>query len=252
MKKQKDEKWLDKLISRVINEGEPQFDAEKWKQKYPKEFQLLKSRAGQPSSVYQVNIWRRVAQSKITKLAAAAVLLIALGYAIALLRAPRELDADQLHALETSLKSSLEPAIRQSLREELSRDWQLTLANNYVQLKDELNQQFQRDLNEFAVWTFAASNTVTNQLLTELIQSINAAQTQDRRWVAAALEQIELNRLRDKVQLANGLETLALYTDDELMRTKQDVAGWIAYSQPDSFVPEEQKSIKNSIERSKK
>ena len=79
MKKQENEKWLDELISRTINSGEPQFDAEKWKQKYPEEFQLLKSRAAQVSSARQPNIWRRVAQSKITKLAAAAVIIIAVG-----------------------------------------------------------------------------------------------------------------------------------------------------------------------------
>jgi len=28
MKKEEDEKWLDELISRTINSGEPQFDAE--------------------------------------------------------------------------------------------------------------------------------------------------------------------------------------------------------------------------------
>jgi len=78
MKKQKDEKWLDELISRVINEGEPQFDAEKWKQKYPEEFQLLKSRAAQ-ASTQQVSIWTAAFQSKITKLAAAAVIIIAVG-----------------------------------------------------------------------------------------------------------------------------------------------------------------------------
>jgi hypothetical protein len=78
MKKEEDEKWLDELISRVINEGEPQFDAEKWKQKYPEEFQLLKSRAGQPST-QQVSIWIRTIQSRITKLAAAAVIIIAVG-----------------------------------------------------------------------------------------------------------------------------------------------------------------------------
>jgi len=78
MKKEEDEKWLDELIARTINEGKPQFDAEKWKEKYPEEFQLLKSRAGQ-ASAHQVNIWRRVAQSKITKLAAAAVIIIAVG-----------------------------------------------------------------------------------------------------------------------------------------------------------------------------
>ena len=247
----KKEKWLDELISRVINEGEPQFDAEKWKQKYPEEFQLLKSRAGQVSA-QQVSIWAAAFQSRITKLAAAAMLLIALGYAVALLTVPRELDADQFHALETSLKTSLEPVIRQSLREELSRDWQLALAGSYVQLKDELSQQFRRDLNEFAIQTLAASSTVTNQHLADLIEAINAAHTQERRWIAAALEQIELNRLRDREQLTNGLETLAFYTNDELMRTKQNLAEWIAYSRPDDFVPNELKSLTPSNEGSKK
>ena len=78
MKKQENEKWLDELISRTINSGEPQFDAEKWKEKYPEEFQLLKSRAGQ-ASAHQVNIWRRTIQNRITKLAAAAVIIIAVG-----------------------------------------------------------------------------------------------------------------------------------------------------------------------------
>jgi len=78
MKKEENEKWLDELIFRVINEGEPQFDAEKWKQKYPEEFQLLKSRAAQDST-QQVSIWTAAFQSRITKLAAAAVIIIAVG-----------------------------------------------------------------------------------------------------------------------------------------------------------------------------
>lgn len=250
MKKEEDEKWLDELISRAINEGEPQFDAEKWKQKYPEEFQLLKSRVAQPSA-HKLNLWKTVFQNRITKFAAAAVLLITLGYTVALLTAPRELDADQFHALETSLKSSLEPAIRQSLREELSRDWQLGLAGSYVQLRDELSQQFRRDLNEFTVQTIAASSTVTNQHLADLIEAINAAQTQERRWIVAALEQLELNRLQDKSQLRNDFATFAVLTGDELLRTKQTVAEWIAYGQPDGFVPNESKSITPSNKRNK-
>ncbi len=45
MSRKKDEKWLDEIISRTINSGRPEFDAEKWKQKYPEEFQMLKSQA---------------------------------------------------------------------------------------------------------------------------------------------------------------------------------------------------------------
>ncbi|MHC4458341.1 MAG: hypothetical protein ACYS0I_14890 [Planctomycetota bacterium] len=251
MKKKKNENWLDELIARAFNFQKPQFDPEKWKQQYPEEYQLIKSRSVQPPTK-QRNSWTAVFQSPITKLAAAALLLIAVGYISALLTAPRQLNAQQIQALQASLKSSIEPAIRRQLLEQLNAQWQLALANSSLQLKDELNQQFQSDLNQYAVWTLAASNTVTNKLLTELIQSINDAQNQDRRWVAAALDQIELNRLRDKAQLANGLENLALYTDDELMQTKQDMARWISYGQPDTFVPEKSKAIKNSSERSKK
>lgn len=250
MKEQKDEKWLDKLISRAINKGEPQFDAEKWKQKYPEEFQLLKSRATQ-ASTRQERMWTAVFQSRIPKLAAAAVLLIALGYGIALLTAPRELDADQLHALETSLKSSLEPVIRQSLREELSRDWQLALAASYVQLRDELSGRFRRDLNEFAMQTLAASSTVTNQHLADLIEAINAAQTQDRQWVVAALEQIESNRLRDSTQLSNALVSFAVQTEDELMRTRQEMAQFLTYSRPGSIGVDKSDNLNNLNERSK-
>jgi len=82
MKKQENEKWLDELISRTINSGEPQFDAEKWKQKYPEEFQLLKSRAAQVSSARQPNIWQIICKNPITKLAAAAVIIIAIGLSL--------------------------------------------------------------------------------------------------------------------------------------------------------------------------
>ncbi len=50
MNKKRNEKWLDKLISRTINTTKPEFDVEKWKQKYPEELGILKSRAGQASA----------------------------------------------------------------------------------------------------------------------------------------------------------------------------------------------------------
>ena len=43
MNEQKNDKWLDELISRTINTEKPQFDAEKWKQKFPDEFQALQT-----------------------------------------------------------------------------------------------------------------------------------------------------------------------------------------------------------------
>jgi len=79
MKEEKNEKWLDEIISRVINTTKPQFDAEEWKQKYPEEFQILKSPAGQDSQIYQPKVWRLIVKSPITKITAAAVIIAAIG-----------------------------------------------------------------------------------------------------------------------------------------------------------------------------
>lgn len=182
------------------------------------------------------------APNSFTKVATAAVLLIITGYAVGRLSAPRGPDAEQLQA-------ALEPAIRQNLLDEMENYWQLGLASNYVRLKDEFSQQYRNDLDQLAIQTLAASNAVTNELLEELIKSINTAQRQDRQWVAAALEQIELNRLRDNTQLSNAFATFAVQTEDELQRTKQDMAQLLSYTQPDSPVPNK---FKNSNERSKK
>ena len=83
MSDEKNEKWLDEQISRMIDSGKPQFDAEKWKEKYAEEFQILKSRAGQTSRPHRRNLWRTVIRSKLTKFAAAAVIILAVGLFIA-------------------------------------------------------------------------------------------------------------------------------------------------------------------------
>jgi hypothetical protein len=79
MNKKRDEKWLDEQISRTIDSGRPQFDAEEWKEKYREEYQVLLSRAGQTSHAYRRNLWQIITKSKIAKFAAAAVIVLAVG-----------------------------------------------------------------------------------------------------------------------------------------------------------------------------
>jgi uncharacterized membrane-anchored protein YhcB (DUF1043 family) len=164
-----------------------------------------------------------------TKVAAAAVLLIIAGYATGRLTSPRLPDMEKI-------QDALEPAIRRNLLDEMKQYWQLALTSSYAQLKNELSQQYRSDLNQFAAYTLAASGAATNQLLEELIESINTAQTEDRQWVAAAFEQIELNRLRDNAQWSNAFTTFAVQTEDELARL------W-SYTQSDSPVPNESKNL---------
>jgi len=164
------------------------------------------------------------------KLAVAAVLLVLAGYAGAKFAGP-EVDTDQL-------RSALEDSVRAHLADELRKQWRTELAASCIQLRDELDQQHQKDLNSFAMQTLAASNTSTNQLLTELIQSINAAQAHDRQWVLAALDQIESNRLADTTWFKNGLQSLAVLTGDEFERTRQDMVRLLVDKQGGSLVPQ--------------
>jgi len=179
----------------------------------------------------------------LAKVAAAVILLIAAGYAGRLSAPPP--DTEQLRA-------ALEPAIRQALLDEMKDYLQVGLTNSYVQLSDELSQQYRQDLSQFAIRILAASNAVTNELLTELIESINAAQTQDRQWVAAALEQIESNRLEGQSQLSDAFVTFAVRTEDELLRTQQNMAQLLSYTQLDSPVEEQSEKWDPSNERSEK
>jgi len=137
-------------------------------------------------------------KSPIFKFAAVAVLLICAGYIIGRVLSPQPVDIEQLRAeIEASLKSSL--------------------AASCEQIKNELHQQVQRDLTEFAAQTLAASTTMTDQRLMELIRLIDAARMQDYLRVAAAIEKIEM----DKTKLGNSLIALASRTN-ELSRNEQN------------------------------
>jgi hypothetical protein len=154
------------------------------------------------------SVWP-VMKRPIAKLATAAVLLIAVGYAVGRLTTPQP-DMEKL-------QSALETSLRASLVEEMNNRWQTIFTANCVQLKDELQQQVRRDLTEFAAQTLAASNTLTEQRLMKLVELIETARARDRRQIAAALEKIEY----DKHLLGNGLVALAAQTS-ELRETQQD------------------------------
>jgi hypothetical protein len=176
------------------------------------------------------------AAKSLTKIAAAAVLFITAGYAAGRLSAPRAPNMEQIQA-------ALEPKIRQNLLDETRQYLQLGLANGYIRIRDEISQQYRQDLSRVALQSVAASNAVTNELLTELIESFNEAQNQDRQLVTAALRQIESRRLQDRTELTDALSTFALQTEDELMRTKEDMAHFLSYTQPDQSNRDE---IRNS------
>jgi len=192
---------------------------------------LTKTSGGSQEKIDKIKSFDKIRLAKrLIKFAAAAVLVLSTGYTIGRLSAPNRPDIEQLQA-------ALEPAIRQNLLQEMTQYWQVGLTSSYAQLKNELQEQYRQDLTDFAIQTLAATNAVTNQRLEELIDAINTAAMQDRRSVATALEQIELNRRLDKTQLAAGLQTLALQTEDQFQQTRQDIVKLLSNSQADSFIP---------------
>jgi hypothetical protein len=178
------------------------------------------------------------------RFAAAAVVLLATGYLIGRLSAPKPPDAEELYA-------AVAPAIQRDLLEPMARQWLLALANYSSELEDKLRTEFRADLNQFAVQTLAASGAATNQVIRELVESFQATQVQQRRSVATALRQLELDRMRDKAELTGGLETLAVLTGDELHRTKQDIVQLLAYSPVGGLTPDLEESPNITTERSK-
>jgi hypothetical protein len=81
MSEQQDKRWLDEQLRQVVNGTTPRFEAESWKQRYAKEYQMLLTRGRQasPSSGTPGRIVPLLRKGSFTKLAVAAALLAVAG-----------------------------------------------------------------------------------------------------------------------------------------------------------------------------
>ena len=181
--------------------------------------------------------------------ALAAAALIVLGYAVGRLTMPRDMDRIR-EALTPSVAASIEPALRDSLVEDLRHSYQLALASTYIQLREELTAQYRDDQNRFATQILAASNAATNQLLAELVHTIKAEWNEDHERISSVLRQIELKRLQDARQLASGLEVLAYRTEDELQRTRDGLVQLLVNTYPAAEDPMGSEAVNDPNERS--
>ena len=76
MSTEKDDKWLDELISQNIDTTKPRFDAEEWKTKHPDAYQSILSRQTKPAISYQPDVLRRIFTHPLAGLTAAAAVII--------------------------------------------------------------------------------------------------------------------------------------------------------------------------------
>ncbi len=159
---------------------------------------------------------RLPAARRFARAAAAALLLMALGYAIGWLRPRPAVDVEALRA-----------------------EWQASLSDARSQIEAELYAQLRADMEQLAAQTFAASNAVTNRLLNQFIEAYLAARAEEQEAIAAAFLGIERRRVADDVVLRDDLIALAALTGGELLRTRQDMATLLAYTYPVAPAPEE-------------
>jgi len=81
MNRPENDKWLDEALKETIGPEKARTDFKEWKQRHPEAVEMLTSRAGrQPSAeIRPLSIRRIIMKSPITKLAAAAVIIVCVG-----------------------------------------------------------------------------------------------------------------------------------------------------------------------------
>ena len=156
------------------------------------------------------------------KLAAAAVLMIGAGYIGGRLSVPEPLDVQELQAaLESSLISSFEPALRQEIFAEIDNRLQLALAADRDKLQQELAQQVHRDMDTYVEQTLTVVGNLMDQRFMNFARMLEAARIKERQHVAAAFDYME-------TRFGDGLLTLAAHRenlwDAERVSPAQDVS----------------------------
>jgi hypothetical protein len=139
----------------------------------------------------------------VTKLAAAAAILIGAAFLAGRLSAPKPLDTEALQA-----------TIRQELLDEMANRLQSALISQRESLRQELYQQVGNDMKLFAEQTLTTVGNLTDQRFMEFARMVEAARIKDRERVAAAFNYMGS-------RFGDGLVTLAAQTT-ELQRTEQN------------------------------
>lgn len=149
--------------------------------------------------------------------AAAAVIVLSLGFGAGRLTAPT-VDPDALRAeLEQSLRLALQSQAQQ-LRDEFRNDWQAALTTRPA------DNNFQRDLRGgMAQWSdeiLASANAGSQRLMAGFLESYQAHQRQQQQAVLALFERAEERHATEHADLRRAVETVAVVAADRFDRTE--------------------------------
>jgi hypothetical protein len=158
--------------------------------------------AGRARSARRASAWLG---GPLLKWAAVAVLLLGAGFGLGQF-ASRSTDAEKVRA-------RIEPQIRQEMRREMT---------------ELVSQQ----VRTAAAETLTAANEQTRTLLANYASVVQARQNQDNQVIYATLRKVDTQRLADYILLKKQLDTVAVNTDDDLRRTRQQLIQLVDYQQP--------------------
>ena len=169
---------------------------------------------------------------KVVRWSAAAVIVLTAGVLAGWVGASKSVDPEALRQdLETSLTVSLKPIIEEDLRQKLSQEMVVVLANYRAQVSEALYQQIQLQLKEYAFQTLTVSGAQTNQLLGQLVALAKEAYLEDRQIYGSILKQLEDKRIREQEQLRNEFALFAQETGGRLLETQKSIAQLITEGQ---------------------
>lgn len=150
------------------------------------------------------NRWRWVGY------AAAACVLLASGFLAGRGRGS-SVGADELAQIEDRITASVVDTLRPQI------------VGEYAKMQDALSEQITLQLTDYAEQTVMRNDLQTYSLLSQLIGAIQTAQAQNQQWAVSAMTELEQQRLLDQEQMRSELATFAVYTDNELQRTRQQL-----------------------------
>src|SRR5258706_14779576 len=165
-------------------------------------------------SLHQLDEWRLPAVEIVTprfqpfaplmKLAAAAAVVLCIGYAVGHVTAKPDV---------TKLRAALEPQIRKEL---------------HAQLDQILDEKLKAHANS----VLAAATKHADELGEASARAIADARTEDHQAILSAFDKFDTQRATDLLSLKKQLDTLAVNTDLGLRETQQRFAQFANYSQP--------------------
>ncbi|MHC4714746.1 MAG: anti-sigma factor family protein [Planctomycetota bacterium] len=151
--------------------------------------------------------------------AAAAMVLIAIGFGIGFLARSPSTDIEALYeALRPRIEASLEPAVRRTAAAEA----QLAVDASAEALGDRVARGLRGAFAE-DIGTLAIEGAATRAAVLNLAEAVDRARAEDRLLTAAVVERLETARVRDYSQLSTGMYALASATAEEILLNRDNL-----------------------------